>query len=107
MQQIDWASQPADKVEGFYTYHQDNPQVYDSLVTLARELRRVGRDRIGMGMLFEVLRWHYLLQVKTDEQFKLNNNYRAFYSRLIEEQCPDLRGAFTKRSSEADEVTLQ
>ena len=34
---------------------------------------------------------------------KVNNNYRAFYSRLIEQTYPELVGVFTKRGSVADE----
>lgn len=106
MQQLDWASMPADRVDGFNTFHADNPQVFDELVSLARELRALGHQRIGMGMLFEVLRWDYMLRVETIEPFKLNNNYRAFYTRLIEDRCPDLRGVLTRRTAEADGVAL-
>jgi hypothetical protein len=100
---IDFGDLPADMTEGFWQYHRDNPGVYRRLVAMARQLKAAGRHRIGIGMLFEVLRWEYWL-ADTSEPFKLNNNYRAYYSRLIEKREPDLVGMFTRRKSVSDEV---
>ena len=55
-----------------------------------------------MGMLFELLRWDHMMQTDGDEPFKLNNNYRAYYARLIEKHEPDLRGVYTMRKSVSD-----
>lgn len=84
--------------EAFMEFHRANPWVYDALVELARDLVRRGRRRIGIGMLFEVLRWHY--QRATDDpssDFRLNNNYRSRYARLIMATEPDLSRAFHTR----------
>lgn len=84
--------------EAFAEFHRANPWVYDTLVDLARDLVRRGRKRIGIGMLFEVLRWHY--QRTTNDpasDFRLNNNYRSRYARIIAHQEPDLRRAFETR----------
>jgi hypothetical protein len=83
--------------ERFEQFDRLNPHIYDILVELARKLRaRRPSRRVGIGMLFEVLRWNYLVQT-TGDDFKLNNNYRSRYARLIEEREPDLRGAFELR----------
>jgi hypothetical protein len=83
--------------EQFADFHAANPEVYDALVGLAREARRVnGRAKIGIGMLFEVLRWHFFLHT-ADDSFKLNNNYRSRYARKIMEREPDLRDIFDTR----------
>ena len=105
MEQIDWAAMPTDLVEGFLDYHADNPHVYTRLVTMARTLTRLGHTRIGMGMLFENLRYDHMLKT-TGYPFKLNNSFRAFYSRLIEAQNPDLEGVFTMRRSVSDGAEL-
>ena len=39
----------------------------------------------------------------TDPEYKINNNFTAFYARLIMAQEPDLAGIFDLRTSEADE----
>lgn len=84
--------------KAFWEFHGQNPQVYDRLVTLARQLVDRGHEKIGIGMLFEVLRWHHAMTTAGDaDGFRLNNNYRAMYARLIMEQEADLAGAFEIR----------
>jgi hypothetical protein len=83
--------------EAFWRFHELNPHVYARLVQLARDLKARGRRRIGIGMLFEVLRWHHLSTVGDADGFKLNNNYRALYARLIMHREPDLAGVFHTR----------
>jgi hypothetical protein len=97
-----WGAVSGDLETGFLRFHEDNPEVYERLVEMTRQLSDRGRKRVGMGMLFEVLRWEYFMETDTIEPFKLNNNYRAFYTRMIEQRNPDLRGILTKRKSEAD-----
>ena len=41
----------------FAKFHADNPQVYRMLVSLARDLRTRLPRKLGIKMLFEVLRW--------------------------------------------------
>lgn len=84
--------------ELFMDFNYRNPQVYDALVDLAREARRVnGRAKIGIGMLFEVLRWTMFMETGDHEGFKLNNNYRSRYARRIMERESDLRDLFDTR----------
>lgn len=82
--------------QAFWQFHDANPQVYQELVALSR--RGVGRGvgKLGIGMLFEVLRWNHALRTGGDE-FKLNNNYRSYYARLIMLQEIDLEGVFETR----------
>ncbi len=80
----------------FHYFHQANPVVYRKLVFMARELRGKGHKTIGIGMLFEVLRWQHALET-TDAVFKLNNNHRSRYARLIMSQEHDLCDIFTLR----------
>lgn len=81
----------------FWRFHQANPFVYERLVQLAREwVQRRGKRKVGIGMLFEVLRWEVALRT-SGEDFKLNNNYRALYARLIMARNPDLVGVFGTR----------
>lgn len=80
----------------FERFHEANPHVYRALVGMARDLKHRGRSRIGIGMLYEVLRWHYAMATGGSD-FKLNNNYRSRYARLIEAQEADLAGVFEKR----------
>lgn len=89
--------------EAFETFHDENPRVYSVLVRLAREwVSKFGRHDLGIGMLYEVARWEITMST-SDPEYKLNNNFRAFYARLMMYQERDLRGLFEMRASEADE----
>lgn len=82
--------------EAFARFHAQNPHVYDELVMLARRARRAGSRKIGIKMLFEVLRWRHTLRTGGDD-FKLNNNYHSYYARVIMAAEPDLAGIFELR----------
>jgi hypothetical protein len=85
--------------EQFDQFHARNPWVYGALVELARDLKRRGRRKIGMKMLFEVLRWtYYRTTDDPDSDFKLNNNLHSRYSRLIMQKEPDLADLFETRN---------
>jgi len=89
----------------FQKFHATNPHVYDNLVRLAREFRRKGSNhnrKLGIGMLYEVLRWNYYLSTEGEEEFKLSNDFRAVYARKIMENEPDLADAFNTKQSVVD-----
>jgi hypothetical protein len=87
-----------DRIElEFKEFHLEHPEVYNELVKLARTWQSNGSDKLGIATLFEVLRWNSHLNPQRDGGYKLNNNYRALYARLIMEQEPDLNGLFEIR----------
>jgi hypothetical protein len=87
----------------FEEFHEANPKVYVVLVRLAREwVNRTGRRKVGIGALYERARWE-IATATNDPDFKLNNNFRAFYARLIMCSEADLADLFDLRSSGADE----
>lgn len=83
----------------FRQFHQLNPHVYTALVKLSRWCRARGWRRGSINLLFERLRWEYAVQTHGDE-YRLNNNYRAFYARLLMHDCPDLAEFFDVRVQE-------
>jgi hypothetical protein len=80
----------------FRRFHAENPHVYGELAKLARQAKRKGRRKIGIKMLFEVVRWNRFLTT-TDTEYKLNNNFHSRYARLIMDKEADLRGIFDLR----------
>jgi hypothetical protein len=85
--------------EAFAAFHAENPHVYAELRMLALRARRRGATRIGIGMLFEVLRWRHTLRTDGDD-FKLNNNFRSRYARMLMRE-PELAGCFETRGLRA------
>lgn len=94
---IEHAEQKQTIQESFEAFDELNPHVFDYLVRLAMQARRAGAQRIGIGSLFEKLRWDYMIQTG-DFEFKLNNNFRSRYARKIMDEVPELRGMFEVRN---------
>jgi hypothetical protein len=93
--------------EAFRRFHRENPHVYRELARLARAWKHRRPDRkVGMKMLFEVLRWRVAMRTRGDD-FKLNNNYHSYYARLLMAQEPDLAGLFETRQLHAREPLFQ
>lgn len=95
--QIDIFAPPSQIDEAFWRFHRENPGVYRKLVELAAEAKTVGRTRIGMKMLFEVIRWEHLVHTRSDD-FALNNNYTSRYTRILQEEYPELGKLFETRT---------
>lgn len=84
--------------EAFNQFHALNPYVYANLVALAMQMHARGRKRIGMKMLFELLRWNHMLHTQDNQsEYKLCNNYTSRYARLIMENETALDGIFATR----------
>lgn len=81
--------------ERFVEFHGEHPEVYRHLVRLARVALEKGRTKLGIKMLYEVVRWNVWLE--TGVKPKLSNSYHARYARLMMIQEPDLDGLFDLR----------
>jgi hypothetical protein len=110
MEQNEFNFEPINEVKGdsiperFKRFHAANPHVYDALVNLARQFRdRRGESKIGIGMLYEVLRWNYYMTTDSEDDYKLSNDFRACYARKIMSENADLKGIFQTKQSIADE----
>lgn len=93
-------ARPAETIQqAFMRFHEANPWVAAELRRMALDLVAQGHQRVGIGMLFEVLRWRFMRG--TDDPgstFKLNNNYRSRYARMLELTTPELAGRFETRA---------
>lgn len=85
----------------FEAFHAANPHVYAELVRLARLYHARLGTYPGIGMLWEVARWNIALDTRTDAVWKLNNNYRSRYARLMMDNELDLHDAFETRRLKA------
>lgn len=87
--------------ERFEEFHAENPAFYAALVQLARRFRdATGRTEVGIQRLVEIARWDMQIATQGAEEFKVNNNFGAYYSRLIMLQERDLAGMFHIRAAE-------
>ena len=84
----------------FLQFHISNPHVYAKLRELALFAKSGGAKRIGIALLFERLRWFSMFET-TGDIFKLNNDYRALYARMLMKNVSALDGFFELRARSA------
>lgn len=84
----------------FESFHEHNPWVADVLERMTTDRLAAGKRKVGIGMLFEVLRWQAGFVTEGDD-FRLNNNYRSRYVRLLIERHPEWAEAFETRELKA------
>ena len=85
----------------FNIYHEENPQVYEAFKKFTFQAIAKGRKYFSSEMVINRLRWYTQVESNSDI-FKINNNYKAFYSRKFEEDFPKYKGFFRKRRSVAN-----
>jgi hypothetical protein len=79
----------------FKNYHAENPQVYVQFKRIAFQLINRGYVRLGAKQIFEVIRYHTMIE--TNDKYRVNNNYTSDYARLFENDHPIYAGYFLKR----------
>lgn len=80
----------------FLRFHESNPEVYEALVRMARRIKASGQNSYSISGIYEVARFDRFVST-TGKPFKLNNDFRARYARLIMRQEPDLAEFFALR----------
>lgn len=88
----------------FDIYDAENPQVYRMFEQFTLQVIKTGRKNFGAQVIAERLRWYSAIETISDD-YKINNDYVAFYARKFEELHPEHKGFFRKRRSVADEVS--
>lgn len=82
--------------KAFDQYHAENPHVYELFRGFALQVIGAGYKKFGAASIFERARWEMNMKTAGDS-FKLNNNYRAFYSRMFMVEFPQHDGFFETR----------
>ncbi len=87
-------------VRQFQQFHRENPNVWSTLIRFTKQVKAAGRSRYGIAAIFERVRWHIAIETKGDD-FKLNNNHKACYARLLTATYPEFDGLFQLRSRQS------
>lgn len=87
-------------VDRFLTYHRQNPEIYELFKRFAMEAKSNGMEHFGAAAICERIRWHVAVERRNDE-FKVNNNYRSCYTRLLILDHPEFSDFFQTRRSRA------
>lgn len=87
----------------FLEYDQQNPKIYEFFKRYALRSIERGFKHLSAEFIFNVIRWETPIKAG-DEEFKVNNNAKPFYSRKFMQEFPQYEGFFRKRQSKADVV---
>lgn len=82
----------------FRKYHMQNPHVYEMFKKFANEAKASGRQRFGMQMIAERMRWYINIETK-GEIFKIGNSHISCYTRLLMIEDSSFEKLFVKRST--------
>lgn len=67
--------------ERFAQFDIDNPWVWRAFETRAFELIRAGRTHYSADGILHTVRFHHALTTKSDDGFKINNDFSSRYAR--------------------------
>lgn len=73
----------------FKAFHRENPDVYQLFKELALQLKQVGKTRYSAWPIINAIRWEKDIRTRTNDKFKLNNNFIALYARLLMTELPE------------------
>ena len=79
----------------FQKFHSANPQVFSYYVKFADQALQAGRKNFSISLITERVRWYVNIET-TGDDFKINNNHRAYYARMLDE-IPRFKGLFRMR----------
>lgn len=92
---------PASQLEAeFWEFHALNPRVYELFDRFTRYAISRGRRRFSVSVIIERIRWETTIETAGDD-FKINNNHRAYYARLWMRDNPAYEGFFATREVRA------
>ena len=78
-------------------FHQEHPQVWQLFSRFTEELIHRGFEHYSAKGVFERIRWETAEADGALNEFKLNNNYSAFYARAFMRANPEHEGFFRTR----------
>lgn len=96
----------AAKCKEFLAFHSHNPQVLADMIERARTEKTAGRSVYAIEAHLSGVRWSSDLDTERADAFKINSGWSAWYSRLIQMDCPDLIGFFRLRIALADGLVM-
>ena len=92
-----------DLVGEFKAFHQKNSEVYELFKTFTFRAINAGHNKLSSEMIINRIRWETSIDT-TDVDYKINNDYKPFYSRMFMNEYPQYKNFFATRGSYADQI---
>jgi hypothetical protein len=91
------AAAPGRFFQEFVFYHEANPRIYELFVHYAKQARDAGRASYSGYTIIHRIRWHMSIDVKRQDEFKINDHHTSFYCRMVMFDHPEFEGFFSLR----------
>ena len=83
-------------------YHKKHPEVWTMFEDFAFQMIERGYKNYSVNAIFERIRWEKDAGGDGITQFKIGNNYRAFYARRFMRKYPEHEGFFRTREQTSE-----
>lgn len=82
-------------LEDFQRFDAESPEVWDEFVRFTNEAIKRGFRHFGSKAVFERIRWETAVpNTQGEVDFKLSNNFHAFYARKFNDEYPEQKNFF-------------
>ena len=96
-----------DQKQAWWEWHKANPHVWNLFERFALEAARSGRKNFSHWLIMNRIRWETAISTTSDD-FKIRNDYIAYYARLFMAMHPKYEGFFrTKKMKGESEIEQQ
>lgn len=95
-----------EKKRKWWNYHKDNPHVYEYFDKYSREAIDSGAKKCSPWLIVGRIRWETAITT-SDTDFKISNDYIAFYSRLFMHENPEYKGFFRTKPMKGETHVYQ
>ncbi|OUV92777.1 MAG: hypothetical protein CBD09_00040 [Puniceicoccaceae bacterium TMED149] len=77
----------------WWRWHKANPQVYELFEKFSKEAIAKGHNNLSAWLIVNRIRWETMVET-SGEDFKISNDFIAYYARLFMAYNPEHKGFF-------------
>lgn len=85
----------------FRKFNRENPVIYKLFKEFTFQAINRGHKKLSSEMIINRIRWETSV-MSNDKDYKINNNYKPFYSRMFMNEHSQYQDFFYKSTSKAD-----
>jgi len=83
--------------EKWWNWHQKNPQIYEQFKKFTFQAIGMGHSKFSAWLIVNRIRWETMIAT-TGSDFKISNDYIAYYARQFMFDHPEHDGIFTTKT---------
>lgn len=88
---------PKSVILKFRDYHNSHPKVYKLFKQYANQMKESGREHYSAEIIINQIRWHHDIKSNGADVFKISNDFKPLYARLLVYKFPEFKDFFQFR----------